>query len=118
MNPRRHPESHYRLVAEVYLEAVEAGSKSPSRDVERTFGVPRSTANMWVKKARQRGLITGSWSELNKRSAAARPDYACRCCGLHCPPAVLPRRPGRSSGRSAKEQPDERRGEALLEPGG
>lgn len=86
--PRRrpYPESHYRQVAEVYLEAVADGSEAPTRAVEWTWHVPRTTANMWVKKARKKGYITVSWSEAARQSAAARPDYQCRSCGLHCPP--------------------------------
>lgn len=48
---------HYPRVAGVYLNHVEAGSRSPTLDVARAWTVSRSVAARWVMQCRRRGLI-------------------------------------------------------------
>jgi transposase len=51
-----HPPEHYRQVAEVYDEALEA-EDPPTRAVAEAFSVPYSTAARWVRRTRALGLL-------------------------------------------------------------
>lgn len=51
--PRLYDDAHYKAVADVYRAAASA----PTATVARTFGVTRSAAAKWVRKARRAGLL-------------------------------------------------------------
>ena len=53
---RGHTPEHYRQVAEVYDEAIDAGDP-PTQAVAETFDVPYTTAARWVRRARDLGLL-------------------------------------------------------------
>lgn len=64
------PEAHYRAVAEVYVEAVEArepvgarGGIATNLAVAETWGVPVTTAARWVKEAFRRGYVDKTVAE-------------------------------------------------------
>lgn len=80
----RYPDGHYVQVAEVWVEAIEDGARSPNSAVAETWNVPITTANMWIKKARARGLLP-AWNAAVRIAAEAR-GMPCRSC-YHCPPA-------------------------------
>lgn len=48
---------HYRLVADLYRDAVEGGSSGPCSEIAARLGVPAARVRTWVHKARQRGLL-------------------------------------------------------------
>lgn len=75
MRPRRHPDLLYKQVAEVYVEAFEETHDTASA-VMHTWGVNRTTACRWIKRARELGYL------------GPRPvRCACRC-PVHCPHPV------------------------------
>lgn len=53
----RDPESHYRHVAQVFVEATEAG-RSPAETIARAAGIPLATARGWIREARRYGFLT------------------------------------------------------------
>lgn len=73
MSRPRHPEAHYRAVAALYLASWAAGD-SPNGTIADAWNVPKTTANRWVKRAKELGLLE-------------RP-HKCRACKLHCPQEV------------------------------
>lgn len=53
--PRLNPDTTVEGVARVYLEAVPTGK--PTKAVVEELGMQRKTAEVWIRKARDRGLI-------------------------------------------------------------
>lgn len=53
---RGHPLEHYRQVAEVYDEAIEA-EYPPTQSVAEAFDVPYTTAARWIRRARELGHL-------------------------------------------------------------
>lgn len=56
---------HYRMVAEVYRDALRNGAHAPSAEVARQLGVPGERARTWVRQARRRGFLgpaIGTWA--------------------------------------------------------
>ncbi|MDQ1437952.1 MAG: hypothetical protein QOK43_1581 [Acidimicrobiaceae bacterium] len=53
---RGHTPEHYRQVAEVYDEAIDA-QDPPTQSVAEAFDVPYTTAARWVRRARALGLL-------------------------------------------------------------
>ncbi len=54
---RGHPESHYRKVAQRYIELRAAGVTNPTKTIAREWNYNRNTVAGWVRTARQRGLL-------------------------------------------------------------
>lgn len=78
----RHGLVFYQQVAEVYLKVIETRSGfgqrrlATNRVIAETWGVPKTTADGWVRRARSLGLI------------GDRPKGCSHRCGLHCPESV------------------------------
>jgi hypothetical protein len=53
---RGHTPEHYKQVAEVYDEALDAGDP-PTQSVAEAFDVPYTTAARWVRRARDLGCL-------------------------------------------------------------
>lgn len=71
---------HYRLVAEIYLEALEAGLP-PQQAVRDTFNVSQGTAAGWVHDARHTfGLIPDAPTAHVLRHHGC-PQVTCPNCG-------------------------------------
>ena len=76
MTVRGWPLEHYKAVAEVYVEALGdplagKGRRATNVCVAEAWGVPLTTANRWVKRAKELGLL-----ETRRCSHG---------CPLHCP---------------------------------
>lgn len=69
---RRYPDEFYKQVAEVYLEALDETIDTGGVVME-TWGVPRSTAHRWIKRARELGFL------------GPRPSFCSSRCPIHCP---------------------------------
>lgn len=68
--PRRYAGEHFEQVAEVYLEAWQAGRR-PTQAVADAFRVSRTTAAKWISRARNSDLLTAG--EQGKPGAAPGP---------------------------------------------
>lgn len=55
---RRQPDEFYAAVAAAYVQALEAGSRSPARDIADARSYSRSMVNNWIHEARRRDLLT------------------------------------------------------------
>lgn len=60
--PEYRGDDHYRQVARIYLAACDVFSgrglrPAPNKMLADTFGVPKSTAERWVRVARRRGFL-------------------------------------------------------------
>ncbi|MET8140515.1 hypothetical protein ABZU32_09425 [Sphaerisporangium sp. NPDC005288] len=50
---------HYAVVAQAYIQAVEAGRKNPILYLSDLWGISKNTMAARIKKAREMGLLTG-----------------------------------------------------------
>lgn len=57
---RRQPDEFYAQVAAAYIRALEAGSRSPARDIAEAESYSVSQVNNWIHEARRRELLTSA----------------------------------------------------------